>query len=349
MASTTTTVLVRVQYSFDGGKTWVTDTDGSIDVPAVPPAPVDPPPVVTPPASRRVALVGKSGLGFNSIRFAGGAPSTADLKLAALARGRAYDGALNFLPRNSWDAFRTGWGDTKALLDAGLLVVTSLPHAPESEGSAMNGKGANDAYAAEQRSFGAWLKSSGLDVANHVLRPDWEFNGDWYAWSAKNPGLKLALQHLITNVRAGGAVNVRFDLCANQPSVTGKTWADAFPGAEFVDVIGIDQYDQYPPSFTQATWDSKQSQVLSMTGAAKFAASQGLQWSLDECGNTHGTGSNYGGDNPLYWDYLAATLRTYSANAAWWNTFDQAGTGGLNHTLANNPRSFAEYKRLFGT
>jgi len=345
MADALITLLIRVQYSLDAGKTWVTETDGSIEVP---PVIVDPPPVITPPSKGRVALVGKSGLGFNSIRFAGGAPSSADLKTAATARGRAYDGDLWFTARNSWDAFRTGWGDTKAMLDAGLLVVTSLPHAPESEGAAMNGKGANDAYAAEQRSFGAWLKSSGLDVANHVLRVDWEFNGDWFKWSAANPGLKLALQHFVTNVRAGGATNVRFDLCANQPSVTGKTWADVFPGAEYIDVIGIDQYDQYPPSFTQATWYSKQAQTLSMTGAATFAASQGIQWSLDECGNTHGSGSAFGGDNPAYWGFLAATLKANAANAAWWNTFDQAGTGGLDHTLADNPKSFAEYKRLFG-
>lgn len=310
------------------------------------------PPVITPPTGRTEPLAGKSGLGFNSIRFDGGSPSQTSLARAGIARGRSYDGALWFLPRNNgWGEYTklSNYGDTPKILAAGGIVVTSLPHAPENLGNTINAQGAKDAYQVQQVGFGAFLAANGMNTRGHALRPNWEFNGDWYVWSVANGGAAVfaaAFRNFVTNVRAGGADKVLIDLCANMPSVTGADWGSVWPGDEFVDIIGIDQYDMYPASFTQATWNAKQAQKLSMAGAAQFARSKGKTWALDEGGNAHS--KDGGNDNPAYWRYQRATLELYRGNVAHHNTYDEGGTGGLDHTLTDNPNSFAVYKTLYG-
>lgn len=337
------TYTFTVTATTSGANLWPTEVIATI------------PNTTTPPPSggtRTEPLAKISRLGFNSIRFDGDPPNQARLTAAGAVRGRDYDGALFFLPRQKWEDFTElgNYGETRALLAAGRIVVTSLPHAPESLGKQINAEGAKDAYRDKQRAIGAFWKSNGMNVPNHVIRPDWEFNGDWYNWSVANGGaaaFAAAFRNFVTNIRAGGADQVLIDLCANQPSSTGATWQTVWPGDEYVDIIGIDQYDLWPASFTQATWDTKQAEVLSMTGASRLAASKGKQWALDEGGNAHD--EHGGGDNPLYWGYQRATIDVCRGNLAHHNTFDQAGTGGLDHTLDHNPKSKVAYIREYGS
>jgi hypothetical protein len=101
----------------------------------------------------------------------------------------------------------------------------------------MNGRGANDAYRTQQREYGTWLAANGLNSPFHVLRLDWEFNGNWYPWSAKDAqAFRLAVTHYVDNVRAGGATKVGFDVCGNKgPSQAGHDF-DAIPGPAYVRV-----------------------------------------------------------------------------------------------------------------
>jgi hypothetical protein len=322
--------------------------------------PVGPPPDPDPPAGvRRVPLAGLSGLGFNSIVFLAGGVTKAGMEQFGRDRGRPLDGVLTFPPRASWeDLSKTPAGELRAILGAGGLVVYSIPHAPVRKDSqdrwttdslAINSRGANDDYRSEQRALGALMAASGLNSERFVVRVDWEFNGDWYPWSAKHGGpetLKVAIRNCVTNLRAGGATRVRFDLCQNKwPSQSGFSTGDVMPGPEFIDVLGFDGYDQWAPSFTPEQWAVERRKGLDQTIA--LAKALGIQWSVDECGNTHPRDGNHGGDNPAYWEFLLATVRADAGSCGWFNTYLHPGAPAtLRHDFASNPASFAAYKRL---
>jgi hypothetical protein len=332
----------------DGG--FVAHDAVTVTTPAAPPTPPGPPPAT----GRTVPLVGRSGERFNTIAFLGGRDLAA-VEAFGKARGRPFDGMLWFTDRNGsdWEQFRNGL--TKSLADwlaAGRLIVTSLPHAPAAEGSAMNSRGANDGYRAKQREYGAWLAANGFNSPFHVLRVNWEFNGNWYPWSAKNGGgdaFRAAVQNFITNVRAGGATKVGFDVCGNKgPSQSGVDF-DAIPGAAHVGVLGVDQYDHWRPARTDGEWATEIARRPGLATVRAEAARRDIMWSLDEGGNSHDPSAG-GGDNPFYWIKMRQFIDEDPSRMAWHCTYNHDGAPAtLKHTLqTHNPKSWAEYRRLFG-
>jgi hypothetical protein len=321
-----------------------------VTTPAAPPPPPGPPPAT----GRTVPLVGRSGERFNTIAFLGGRDLAA-VEAFGKARGRPFDGMLWFTDRNAagWGQFRNGL--TKSLADwlaAGRLIVTSLPHAPAPEGAAMNTRGANDAYRADQRDYGAWLAANGFNHPCHVLRVNWEFNGNWYPWSAKNGGgdaFRAAVQNFITNIRAGGATKVVFDVCGNKgPSQSGVDFG-VIPGPEYVGVLGADIYDHWGASRTDAQWATEIARRPGLATVRAEAAKRDVMWSLDEGGNSHEPTAG-GGDNPFYWQKLRQFIDDDPSGMAWHCTYNHDGAPAkLKHTLqTHNPKSWAEYRRLFG-
>jgi hypothetical protein len=322
----------------------------SATTPAAPPPPPGPPPAT----GRTVPLVGRSGERFNSVAFLGGRELAA-VEAFGKARGRPFDGMLWFTDRNAagWGQFRNGL--TKSLADwlaAGRLIVTSLPHAPAPEGAAMNTRGANDAYRADQRDYGAWLAANGFNSPFHVLRVNWEFNGNWYPWSAKNGGgdaFRAAVQNFITNVRAGGATKVVFDVCGNKgPSQSGVDFG-VIPGPEYVGVLGVDQYDHWRPARTDGEWATEIARRPGLATVRAEAARRDIMWSLDEGGNSHDPTAG-GGDNPAFWTFLRKFIDEDPSRCAWLTTYEHDGAPAtLKHSLQKfNPQSWATYKKLFG-
>ncbi|HET8661053.1 MAG TPA: hypothetical protein VFM55_18910 [Micromonosporaceae bacterium] len=300
------------------------------------------------PVPALVPLVGKSGLPFNSIVFR---RTPADADTFGRWRGRRADGLMWFTRRQTWADFRQDWAGKAAYLDAGHLVVTRICHAPTAEGAAMNTKGAADAYRQQQRDLGAYLASQGLNHPLHVLSVDWEFNGDWYPWSARNGGaaaLKASLRNCITNLRAGGLTRVLFGLCGNKgPSQSGVGIAEVTPGREYVDVYGVDAYDHWQAAFTAEQWRTETARDPGLATVRALAARDGVMWSHDEGGNSHGPSG--GGDNPAYWEFLWQFLTEDPTRLAWHTTYDDRGApGSLRHDFAANPKSTAAYLSHWG-
>lgn len=338
------TYTAYLAYSIDG-TTWVDGPKATFTV-----APQDSvPPVTRPPAGGgKLPLIGKSGLEFNSLVFRSTREETLEF---GRRRGVPMDGLLYFTPRQSWQDLRYHPDGQQQMLDEGMIVVTSMPHAPESEGEVMNERGANDGYRDEQRALGKWMADNGFNSSTHALRIDWEANGDWYHWSANRPGgwqaLREAIKNCVINLRAGGCTKNPFDLCYNKgPNQSGAAY-EFFPGAEYIDIVGIDQYDMWAPSFNDEDWEREMAKGPSARTNAAFAAEHGIQWSWDEGGNTHGD-SNQGGDNPTYWRLRRAEIQRNIANIAWDNTYDHEGApASLAHDFEHNPQSWPVYKRLW--
>jgi hypothetical protein len=93
------------------------------------------------------------------------------------------------------------------------------------------------------------LASWGHEV---VLRFAHEMNGAWYPWGAGVQGNTAdqyvrAWRHVHDRFAAAGAANVRWCWAPNVPApgagTEGAQLADCFPGADVVDVLGIDGYN----------------------------------------------------------------------------------------------------------
>lgn len=78
-----------------------------------------------------------------------------------------------------------------------------------------------------------------------------EFNGNWYPWCVsqndQNPALFIkAYKHIHDIFTNHGADNVKFIWCPNSMSVPQTPWnfiMDAYPGDEYVDLVGMDVYN----------------------------------------------------------------------------------------------------------
>ncbi len=361
-----------VAYSVDGAKTWVdgpktafpidkqvaaveTGQNLKPDAATTQPSQPDQPSPTTPETGgvqigrRRIPLIGRSGLPFNSLVFR---QQVDGADAFERWRGNPVDGLMWFTTRGNWGHFRGSWGSKADYLASKRLVVTTLPHAPTDEGDAMNQRGANDAYRDQQRDFGRFLVEAGLNSPYHVLRVDWEANGNWYNWSANRPGgaeaLKAAIRNFVVNVRGGGATQVKFDLCWNKgPSHSGADYG-FFPGAEFIDVVTIDSYDFWTPSFNDNDWRQNINKQPGLANLVDFAKRNGIQWGIDECGNTHGEQSS-GGDNPYYFQKLWDFCNENAASCAWMVTYDDPGApASLAHHFEANPRTADLYRKLWG-
>ena len=105
-----------------------------------------------------------------------------------------------------------------------------------------------------------------------------ELNGNWYPWSV-NAGNREDFVTSWKHFRAlqqeiFPAAQLVFSL--NRESVgSGFDWRQSFPGAEYVDVIGVDYYNQYPTVTNAAEW------AASLDDVDKYGAPKGLQQHLD--------------------------------------------------------------------
>ncbi|MBI1371107.1 MAG: hypothetical protein GC162_20955 [Planctomycetes bacterium] len=121
-------------------------------------------------------------------------------------------------------------------------------------------KGAAGDYDAHFRDLAANLVR--YDMTDTIVRPAWEFNGDWYAWGAKGrTDAFIAFWRRIVNVMrsVSGAEHLLF--CWNPTLGQQQFPADeAWPGDEYVDYVGVDVYDEtwmpdtypFPPGADEA-------------------------------------------------------------------------------------------------
>lgn len=84
-----------------------------------------------------------------------------------------------------------------------------------------------------------------------ILRLFHESNGNWYPWSPTGPERLVsdtrqwqdAWRHIIALSRKSGATNVKFMFCPNSTDVDAPPAEALWPGAEWVDIIGLDGYN----------------------------------------------------------------------------------------------------------
>lgn len=104
---------------------------------------------------------------------------------------------------------------------------------------------ADGAFDTDLRRWGAALASWGEPV---LVRFGHEMNGSWYPWAIGVNGntaddYRRAWTHMRTVIRDAGATNVSFVWAPNVVVGGVAGFADAYPGADQVDVLGLDGYN----------------------------------------------------------------------------------------------------------
>ena len=156
-------------------------------------------------------------------------------------------------------------------------------------------------YNSYWRQFGTNISAYGL--GNSIIRLGWEFNGNWYIWRASNPASwATCWQQIVTSARTT-APGLQWDWNVNRGVSAGL--ADptlAYPGDAYVDTVGVDSYDMWPPATTSANWNQQLNGTQGLMYWLNFAKAHGKQFAVPEWGNvmpgTIATGDQRGRRRP---------------------------------------------------
>ena len=237
---------------------------------------------------------------------------------------------------------------TNAYRGSGYTLALGVPIIPTSNGSPVGtlAQGASGAFNLYYITLAQTLVAGG--EGNAYLRLGWEFDGSWMPWNATNPSAEASyaayFQQIVTAMRAVPGAQFRFVWNPDAGAFTqsGYSVAAAYPGNAFVDVIGLDDYDQSwaVPQTPANAWTS--TNLPSLTAAQQFASANGKPLAFSEWGVTIRTDGHGLGDDPYYVNQMVAWMKN-SANDVVYESYFDADTGGVNSVITGGsfPSSLA--------
>lgn len=297
-----------------------------------------------PGASAAVPLVGNSAMAWNSLAF-GYTPTS--VSTFETWRGRSVDGVLYFPARATWAQMKTL--PTRRSND---LVVFSIPPYPEGVGNTNTALAAGT-YDANIQDWAAALVAAGWNTDRTAIRLGWENNLSSYEWSWSSTTYTTwiaAYRRFVIQARTAGLTSVKWDWCLNKgPSGTNSSvsWTVGYPGDDVVDVIGMDPYDWYAPTTTDAQWTANTTgKNPGLQDVATYARSRGKQISIDEWGVVVNTDPvNAGQDNAFYIAKMFAFCQANADILAWESYYDGASYSKLSNN--SKPLAGAEYRKAY--
>ena len=277
--------------------------------------------------------------------------------------------AMDFLNGSSWSTmvdsaptYMSTWSGS------GYKMVWGVPILPNSFRADSNPSDTSgSAYGLEQGAAGAYnsyfLKLAQEMVAggqgSSIVRPGWEFNGNWFPWAAKGAAASFVgyWQQIVNTMRSVPGQDFKFEWNPSAGDQGVGDLADFYPGSAYVDYIGLDLYDQSWATYPgiAAEWNTYLTEPYGLNWLASFAASEGKpitlpEWGLDpdpstnDGGQVSHPGSEVGGgDNPTFINDMAKWI---SQNNVYEATYWEYGSSLLSHN--SNPNSFAAFVSDFG-
>jgi hypothetical protein len=156
------------------------------------------------------------------------------------------------------------------------------------------------------------------------------------SWAATTPSAEASyasyFQQIVTAMRSVPGEHFRFVWNPDAGAFTqsGYSVAAAYPGNAYVDVIGLDAYDQSwtTPLTPTNVWSS--TTLPTLTAAAQFAASNGkplafCEWGLAIRSDGHGLG-----DDPYFVNQMVAWMKS---NDVTYESYFDANSGGVNSLI----------------
>jgi len=158
-----------------------------------------------------------------------------------------------------------------------------------------------------------------------LIRLGWEFNGSWFPWAANGHAADFVAywQQIVNTMRSVPGANFRFEWNPTRGDMGVGNLANYYPGDAYVDVIGLDVYDQewatYPGP--QAEWQNMLTQSYGLDWLASFAAAHNKPVSFPEWGlGIPEDGEAAGGDNSYFVNQMAAWISQHRVdNAVVWD------------------------------
>jgi beta-mannanase len=149
------------------------------------------------------------------------------------ALGRPYDLELTYY---SWtDPFPDAGEAAMAARGTTPLMAWYLPDRNPGSASSLS-KITSGAYDKRIKAQARAMKAFGHRV---FLRLAPEMNGDWYGYSGKPSAYVAVWRHVHDVFVRAGATNVTWVWC---PNLTPSNWDAYYPGAKYVNVVGVDGY-----------------------------------------------------------------------------------------------------------
>lgn len=274
-------------------------------------------------------------------------------------RGSPCDLSQVFVSRDSWqNMVEPSWTEQNFAGWPGRLVI-SVPPFPETPDTSLQ-TCATGAYDAHWRRFGQTLNETGRQ--NSIIRIAWEANGNWYKWSGSDPTAYVnCWRHVADAIRSTASPDPLLDWSINahySQNPASHNPLDLYPGDAYVDIIGIDAYDHYPPSRTQAEFDQQANQTGGITWLYNFARQHGKLFGVGEWGVVSGNDDNGAGDNPNYiqfmWDWMRERADKGFYYENYFNTCEPPNVGSNlfrpgdpTHCVFQNPQAAVRYSQLW--
>ncbi|SEG56100.1 Glycosyl hydrolase family 26 [Actinacidiphila yanglinensis] len=271
--------------------------------------------------------------------------------------------AEDFLLRDSWASLAgagrlSSWQDTPW---ARRMVWAAYPF-PDGQGDLV--QAAAGVYNSHYADLAGNLVRAGM--GNAVLRFGHEFNGNWYPWSPANDpngvaagetDFAAAFRQFATTVRA--VPGAHFTLVWNPvPGQSGIDLTRCYPGDAYVDLVGIDIYDQdwnvyspgVPPTeaLRERAWqDLRTDPHWGIDMIAAFAASRNKRLAVPEWGVWWDKVGHGGVDNAYFVQQMFDWM---NANDVAWNVYFNVYASDGNHDLYDTylfPEASARFQRLW--
>ncbi len=257
---------------------------------------------------------------------------------------------LDFLPAATWsDITQPAWllqahaAPSTPRLVLSVPLLTDDPH--DTLAQCATGQ-YNDHWTTLARN----LTSHGL--GDTTLRPGWEFNGNWYRWSAASapPLFAKCFRQFVASVRTVPNQHITFDWNPNLGSGDFPAEA-AYPGDDYVDYIGVDVYDiswtSYPApdgADTAQARDQVWNQLLTgdhgLRFWADFARTHNKKLSIPEWAATWRRDGHGGGDNVTFISNMLDFITDPVNRVAYANYFNSTDRADLTHNLTRAGTKF---------
>ncbi len=269
--------------------------------------------------------------------------------------------ATDYLPSNNgWSGMDGAGGSLNWLTGAwkgtGYTLSLGVPIIPDSSSGPAVGtlaQGATGEYNLYFITLAQTLVSGG--EANAYLRLGFEFDGAWMPWAAATPSdeanFAAYFQQIVTAMRAVPGENFHFVWNPDAAAFTqsGYSVAAAYPGNAYVDVIGLDAYDQSwaTPQTPANAWSS--TTLPALTAARQFASAQGKPLALTEWGVIIRSDGHGLGDDPTYINQMVSWMKN-SANNVTYETYFDYDPSGLDSQITGGlfPNSLAAFAADLG-
>ncbi len=293
--------------------------------------------------AKAVAIRHRSGLPWASGVYLT-ANTPAAVSAFAVWRGRPVDVVEAWLSESSWTSITDPAWLYRRWAGSGYRMVFSVPMLPNVKGVSIRAC-AKGAYNAHWREFGKVIKSHGLGYS--IIRLGWEFNGNWYRWSARDPAAWVRCWRQVVTSARSTAPSLEWDWNVNRGiSSALADPAKAYPGKAYVSMIGVDSYDWWPSARTAAGWQRQLNGPQGLNYWLAFAKAHGKQLSVPEWGNER-RGVTAGGDDPSYVRHMRAFLAVNAHHVAYEVNFQNPASTGVSYMAGTVSRAASAYKAGF--